>query len=194
MYNLKEQERIFVFTGPDGSGRKTVAKLIGATFHMKGVVSHTTRTKRKYETIGVDYHYLNEEDFQKAADNDEFIEKVEINGNLYGIKEKEIADKFNKQGCIYVVLNKEGADILKKLYGDKVTRIFIYADEDTVKKRQYGRGDSDVDIESHLDHYTEDMKYKDECEHAVENYELSHTAFEVSEIINNYLEEKSNFE
>ncbi|MDE5415557.1 guanylate kinase [Alkalihalobacterium chitinilyticum] len=188
MYNLKESERIFVFTGPDGSGRKTVAKLVGATFHMNGVVSHTTRTKRRYETEGVDYHYLSEEDFLEAHRNGEFLEKVEINGYLYGIKEKEIEEKFKKKGCIWVVLNTEGADILKEMYGDKVIRIFVYADEETVRRRQYGRGDSDDVIQNHLEHYNEDMAYKEKCEYVVENYELSHTTFEIANLVEKYLE------
>ncbi|WP_209124663.1 guanylate kinase [Alkalihalobacillus sp. BA299] len=188
MYNLKESEKIFVFTGPDGSGRKTVAKLVGATFHMNGVVSHTTRTKRRYETEGVDYHYLSEADFLEAHRKGEFLEKVEINGYLYGIKEKEIEEKFKKKGCIWVVLNTEGAEILKEMYGDKVIRFFVYADEETVKRRQYGRGDSDEVIQNHLDHYNEDMAYKDKCEYAIENYELSHTTFEIANIVEKYLE------
>ncbi|UOE92273.1 guanylate kinase [Alkalihalobacillus sp. LMS39] len=187
MYNLKEKEMIFVFTGPDGSGRKTVARLAGDTLNMEGVISSTTRAKRPYENEDIDYHYLSKEDFEKAAANDEFIEKVEINGHLYGIKEKEVEEKFKKNGCIYLVLNKEGANILKELYGDKVIRLFLYADRVTVQKRQQERGDSLEVIDAHMSHYDEEMEYKNECEHAFENYELAHTVFEVTNKIEKYL-------
>ncbi|MBU8907321.1 guanylate kinase [Desertibacillus haloalkaliphilus] len=189
MYNLKEKERIFVFTGPDGSGRKTVAKLVGDTLNMKGIVSSTTRKKRHYEREDVDYHYLSREAFAKAQENGEFIEKVEINGHLYGIKEAEVAESFQKHGCIYLVLNKEGADILKDLYGDKVIRMFLYADRNTVIERQKERGDSEEVIREHMSHYDEEMEYKQACEHAFENYELAHTTFEVTNAVEAYLKE-----
>ncbi|WP_096200865.1 guanylate kinase [Bacillus sp. FJAT-45350] len=190
MYNLNEKEMIFVFTGPDGSGRKTIAKLVGSTLNMEGVVSSTTRKKRPYETEDVDYHYLSREDFKQAYDNNEFIEKVEINGQLYGIKEADVKESFSKHGCIYIVLNNHGADILKELYGDKVIRIFLYADRDTVIKRQEERGDTPEVIEEHMSHYDEELNYKEKCEHAFENYELSHTVFEVTNAIESHLTAK----
>ncbi|MBU9720885.1 MULTISPECIES: guanylate kinase [Bacillaceae] len=187
MYNLKEKELIFVFTGPDGSGRKTVSKLVGkSTLHMKGVISYTTRKQRPYEKEGEDYHYVSREEFQEAKARGEFLEDVEIHGNLYGIKEQDVKDTFEESGCIYLVLNPEGAEILKRLYGDKVIRFFVYADRDTVIARQEERGDASEVIDMHLAHYDEDMAYRDECEHVFENYKLDHIAFEVTNTIEHY--------
>ncbi|SES25982.1 guanylate kinase [Salipaludibacillus aurantiacus] len=191
MYNLKEKELIFVFTGPDGSGRKTVSKLVGEnTLQMKGVISYTTRNRRPYETGGEDYHYISPGEFQASINNGEFLESVEVDGHFYGIKEKDIRETFEKKGCIYLVVNPEGADILKKLYGDKVIRFFVYADRNTVINRQKERGDTPAIIERHLAHYDEDMAYRVHCEHVFENYKLDHTAFEVTQTIENYFEKK----
>lgn len=191
MYNLKEKELIFVFTGPDGSGRKTVSKLVAeSTLQMTGVISYTTRERRHYEKEGEDYHYLSREAFESAKANGEFLECVEINGNLYGIKEKDVKDTFEESGCIYLVLNTEGAEILKKLYGDKVVRFFIYADRNTVKERQVERGDDPEVIQKHLAHYDEDMAYREKCEHVFENYRLDHVAFEVTNTIEDYFKKK----
>ncbi|MFA9558349.1 guanylate kinase [Evansella sp. AB-rgal1] len=187
MYNLKEKELIFVFTGPDGSGRKTVSKLVGkSTLQMKGVISYTTREKRPYETEGEDYHYISRDEFESAKNRGEFLESVEVNGNLYGIKELDIKETFEEAGCIYLVLNPEGSEIVKKLFGEKVIRFFVYADRDTVIARQKERGDDEEIIERHVAHYDEDMAYREECEHAFENYKLDHTAFEVTNIIEDY--------
>ena len=136
MYELKEKERIFVFTGPDGSGRKTVADMVGNTLGLRKVVSYTTRPRRSSEVDGQDYHFITVEEFKRAEANNEFIEVDEVNGHYYGIKGHDIEKMFKHNDFIYVVLNAQGARILKKLFGEKVIRIFIYVDRDVIIERQ----------------------------------------------------------
>lgn len=188
MYDLKDQEMIFVFTGPDGSGRKTIANLVAqSTLQMKGVISYTTRPKRSYEVEGRDYYFITDDEFRAAKEEGEFLESVRINGYQYGIKEMEVKKRFQEKGCIYLVLNTEGAQIMKDLYGNKVVRLFIYADRQTLRERQVERGDASSVIAKHLAHYDEDMAYKAKCEHAFENSKLDHTAYEVTQAVESYL-------
>lgn len=187
MYKLKEQEMIFVFTGPDGSGRKTVADMVGATLGINKVLSYTTRPSRSTEVEGQDYFFISEEQFEVAKTNDEFIEEVEVNGYRYGIKSKDIEDVFEKNDFIYLILNAYGARVLKKLYGEKVTRIFIYVDRDIIIERQKALDVDQKILDQHFIHYDEDMAYKDECKHAVENTDLPHTVFKVSEVLDGYM-------
>lgn len=188
MYELKEKEMIFVFTGPDGSGRKTVANMVGNTLGLRRVVSYTTRAKRPSEVDGQDYHFVSREEFKKAEDNHEFVEVDEIDGNCYGIKGYDIERMFKRNDFIYVVLNAKGASTLKKLFGEKVTRLFIYVDRDVIIERQKLIGASDDVLDSHFQHYDEDMSYKDDCKHAFENTDLAHTVFAVSEVLEEYMD------
>jgi guanylate kinase len=187
MYQLQEQEMIFVFTGPDGSGRKTVADMVGTTLGLSKVLSYTTRNSRATELDGQDYHFITREQFMEAQQSGEFIESVEIDGNFYGIKSKDIEDMFRTNGFIYLILNAYGANVLKKLYGDKVTRIFIYVDRATIIERQISLGASEDIIRAHTRHYEEDMAYQRECKHSVENLDLAHTVFAVSNILDLYM-------
>lgn len=187
MYQLTEEEMIFVFTGPDGSGRKTVADMVGATLGLDKVLSYTTRASRPIEEPGQDYHFITEEEFAEAERNNEFVESVEIEGVKYGIKSKDIEELFDGNDFIYLILNAEGARTLKQLYGDKVTRIFIYVDRDVIIERQRIAGADEALIEQHFDYYDKDMAYKDECKHAVENTDLAHTVFKVTELLEQYM-------
>lgn len=188
MYELKDREQIFVFTGPDGSGRKTVADMVGGTFGMKKVISYTTRKPRPIEEDGQDYHFITREQFQQALDNGEFLEHVSINHNEYGIKNDEVAHMFEKFSCIYLILNTAGAEILKNIYGDKVVRIFIYADRQTVENRQRTKGLPEDVIAVNLSNYDRDMAYMSECEHALENLDLAHAVFSLSNLLEGYLQ------
>ncbi|MBM4762845.1 guanylate kinase [Bacillus sp. B15-48] len=188
MYKIKEKEKLFIYTGPDGSGRKTIAKMVATAFDMETVISYTTRPARHYEINGEDYHFINEETFKKMQEKDEFLESVEIDGFYYGIREQDIVQAFENHDLVYLTLNPEGTEKLKNMYGDKVMRFFIYADRDTVIKRQKEREDNEDDIKRHLSHYDQIMDYKNQCEHAFENYDLPQVSFRISEVIEAFLD------
>lgn len=188
MYQMKGKEKIFVYTGPDGSGRKTIAKMAASAFDMETVLSYTTRSPRHYEKDGEDYHFVDEETFKNMQAQQVFLESVEIDGIHYGIREQDIVEAFQNHALVYLTLNPEGADKLKSLYGESVIRIFVYADRDTVIQRQRDRQDSEEVIQRHLSHYDETMNYKDKCEHAFENFDSPQVAYQVSELIETYLD------
>jgi guanylate kinase len=178
---------VFVFTGPHGAGRKTVAEMSGSTLGMKQVISYTTRPQRPTEVDGQDYHFITAEEFAQAEAQGEFLEVSTINEYRYGIKSKDIERMFQASGSIYLILNRFGAETLKKLYGDHVIRIFIYADKDTLENRLRESGDSEDIIANYLSHYDEEMAYRDECEHIFENVDLAHTVFDLTKALDNYM-------
>jgi guanylate kinase len=189
MYELKEQDYIFIFTGPNGAGRKTVAQMSGDTLGMKQVISYTTRTPRSAEVNGQDYHFVTRDAFAEGQKNNEFIEVIEIDGNLYGVKGQDILATLKKHGAVYLILNRFGAEAVKKLYGTKAVRVFIYADKSTILKREEDRGDSPELIERYMSHYDGEMAYKDHCEHIFENLDLAHTVFDLTKTLDeNYLQ------
>jgi guanylate kinase len=188
MYQFKEKEKLFIYTGPDGSGRKTIAKMVATAFDMETVLSYTTRAPRHYEENGEDYHFVDEETFKTMENNQEFLESVEIDGIHYGIREQDIVKAFENHNLVYLTLNPEGTEKLKQMYGDKVMRFFIFADRDTVISRQKARQDSEADIDRHMRHYDETMEYKNNCEHVFENYDSPQVSFQVSEVIEAYLD------
>ncbi|MBM6617811.1 guanylate kinase [Bacillus suaedaesalsae] len=188
MYQLSEKEMIFIYTGPDGSGRKTLANMVSTTFDMETVPSFTTRSPRPYETNGKDYHFIKEETFLQMKEQDEFIESVNIHGYYYGIREIDIRRIFEKHKVIYLTLNIEGAQLLKDLYKDQVVRLFISANRDTVIQRQKERGDDEEAINYHMAYYDKTMSYKKQCEHVFENYDLPQVSFQISEVIESYLD------
>jgi guanylate kinase len=188
MYKIKDKEKLFIYTGPDGSGRKTIAKMVATAFDMETVLSYTTRPPRHYEQDGVDYHFVSEEEFNTLKDNAEFLESVDIDGIHYGIREEDIVKAFENHNLVYLTLNPEGTEKLKDMYGDKVMRFFVFADRDTVIARHQARKDTEEDIQRHLAHYDETMAYKTECEHVFENYDSPQVSFQVSEVIEAFLD------
>jgi guanylate kinase len=188
MYELKDKEIIFLFTGPNGAGRKTVADMAGLTLNIKQVLSYTTRPRRPTEVEGEDYFFISRESFEKAQQQEQFIEVIEFDGNHYGIKSSDIEEQLQANGCIYLVLNSEGTDILKDLYGDKVVRIFINADKEQLNSRQQERGDSPEIMARYMTNYEKESAYRSQCEHVYDNTDLSHTMYDITKTLEKYLD------
>ncbi|GAA3410027.1 guanylate kinase [Paenibacillus hodogayensis] len=179
--------RLFVFTGPDGSGRKTIADMTGSTLELKKALSYTTREPRPGEREGQDYHFIDQESFLQAKANGEFVEAVFTEGHHYGIKQSDIEKLWSEHRFVYVILNPEGARMLKQAYGDRVIRLFLYADRESLWRRQVDRGDGVEAVESRMSLYSAAMSHLPECEHSFENVDLSHTVFSITNVIERYL-------
>jgi guanylate kinase len=188
MYELKDKEIIFVFTGPNGAGRKTVADMAGLTLNIKQVLSYTTRPRRPTEVEGEDYFFVSRESFKEAQQQGQFIEVIEFDNNQYGIKSSDIEAQLQASGCIYLVLNSEGTHILKNLYGDKVVRIFINADKEQLISRQQERGDSPEIMARYMTNYEKETAYRSQCEHVYDNTDLSHTMYDITKTLEKYLD------
>jgi guanylate kinase len=184
---INGKKLIFVFTGPDGSGRKTVAQKVGALCGLQRVLSYTTRPSRLYEKDGLDYHFITTEQYIQADLNKEFIETLEIEGVFYGIKSREIDTMFQKHQYLYLILNRQGSDLMKEIFNDKVIRIMIYADRNKVMSRLLERGDTTEVIYKNLERFETEMNYLKECDHDVENYDLEETVEEVTAILKKYI-------
>ncbi|MBN6189307.1 guanylate kinase [Aneurinibacillus sp. BA2021] len=187
MYEWQAYEKIFVFTGPYGAGRKTVADMVGETLGMQRVIPYTTRARRSVEVDGQDYHFVSEEQFAVLRANNEFIETLELDNIRYGIRGDDIEQYLQSKSFIYLILNHYGAEIVKRHYGDKVIRICIHTDPESIIKKQRARGYADEVIDRHLRYYSEEIAYKEKCEHAFATNDLAHTVFAVSETIEPYL-------
>jgi len=182
------KRNIFVFTGPDGSGRKTIADMAGTTLGIQKVLACTTREKRPAEQEGYDYRYLTREQFEHAKQNGEFVESVRIDNHDYGIKHEDIDRLWRAHSFIYVILNPQGAQQLREAFGPAVVRLFVYAGRETVLNRLRERGDGERLIESAMSQYDAAMAYLPRCEHAFENVDLAHTVFAITNTLESYMD------
>ncbi len=188
MYERKGQDRIFVFTGPDGSGRKSVAEAVGHTFGINKVLSYVTRKPRPGEVDGQDYHFISKEAYREMEWRDEFLESVEIDGQLYGIRRADVEEQLQDHGCVYLILNREGAERIKEIYGDSVIRLFLYADRRTLEDRHKEMGLDPEVVASRMRRYDEEMSYRFSCEHTYGNYDLADTVSRITETVESYLQ------
>ena len=74
-----------VICGPSGVGKGTLVNFLLRSFpqHFQLIIGHTTRTPRAYEKHGSHYFFVDEQEFKKAIEANEFVEFTQIHGRHY---------------------------------------------------------------------------------------------------------------
>ena len=80
-----------VLSSPSGAGKTTLTKKIQQKFqNFKISVSHTTRKARPNEVDGIDYFFVEKDEFQKKIENKDFYEYAKIFNNYYGTSKESV--------------------------------------------------------------------------------------------------------
>ncbi|MEX2416436.1 MAG: guanylate kinase [Paenibacillaceae bacterium] len=177
---------IFVFTGTSGSGRKSIAHRVGHELGWTHVISCTTRPAREKEIGRSDYHHLTRVEFNVVESNGEFVQLVDIDQERYGVRKSDLEAALSLGGNVYLILNRFGASAIKQLYGDQVVRLFLYVDKQTVRERLEAKGTPFHVVEQYLDHYTDEVMYRRNCEHVFENIDMNKTLDLIRVVVKQY--------
>ena len=108
--------KLFVISGSSGVGKGTVIKeFLNKHPEFRLSISCTTRGKREGEVHGVNYFFLNPNEFKECISNDEFLEWAEFSGNHYGTKKAFVQDCLNNGENLILEIDTKGALNVKKI-------------------------------------------------------------------------------
>lgn len=175
--------------GPTASGKSTIAELVSAldpNLYMS--ISTTTRAPRLGEQEGVDYYFVNRDEFKERVEAGKFIEWAEYSGNLYGteIRNIDYADSSSKD--MLLDLEVQGVKQLKEIYPKRLVCIFIFpVSFEVLEARLKNRGsESEAQITKRLSIAKEEVKILEDSgfsNYKVVNKDLKDAVEEVREII-----------
>ena len=76
---------LFVLSSPSGAGKSTIARmLMQSDPHISLSVSATTRKPRPNEKDGVDYHFVDDAEFDRMVAENLFLEWAHVFDHRYG--------------------------------------------------------------------------------------------------------------
>jgi len=184
-----------VLSAPSGAGKTTIAKqLVERNADFKISISATTRMRRPMEIDGVDYYFLEFDDFAKKIERNEFIEHEQVHGDYYGtirsIVENLIADGFS----VIFDIDVKGALSIKKVYPQALL-IFIKAPSlselrSRLKRR---RSENRQAIEKRLRRIDYEYSQAEKFDFTVINKNLKKTVDQIENIIRNHKTENYEF-
>ncbi len=116
---------IFVISSPTGVGKTTICNIENSKDNgTKRVITHTTRKPRANEKDGVDYYFVDKDEFKKDLKNGEFVEYAIVHGNYYGTSKKALIDVLNSGYDALLAIDVQGAKNVMQQF-DNVVSIFI---------------------------------------------------------------------
>jgi len=176
--------KVYVVSGPSGSGKGTVLAQIKKRPDVFYSVSATTRGMRPGEIDGVDYHFISREQFLEMIDRGEFLEHAEYVHNFYGTPIQPIRDNLAAGRDVIVEIEVQGFLQIKEKLPEAETVFIMPPSVEELERRLRGRGtETEEKIQGRLKTALEEMKYADRYDHIVVNDELDKAVSELLEIM-----------
>lgn len=167
--------QILIVSGPSGSGKSTLlGRLLKEENDLYFSISSTTRAPRRGETEGVNYYFINKDEFKKGIDADEFLEWAFVHGNYYGTSLKPVLKALEEGKIAIFDIDVQGFNIAKSKFAENITSVFITtASKNELKSRLQNRGtDSAQTIEKRLINAVGEMEHILEYDYFLINDDL----------------------
>lgn len=179
---------LFIISAPSGAGKTTLCRRVLKHFpDMLYSVSHTSRKPRKSEQDGIDYHFIDRNEFKNRIDDESWAEWAMVHGHFYGTA-ADFLDAGLKSGKdILLDLDVQGTRQLLERYAECVSIFVRPPSLEALRQRLKKRGtDSAETIALRLSNAKKEMAQQDIYQHVIVNDELSAAATELISIIEKY--------
>ncbi|MFH1479543.1 MAG: guanylate kinase [Candidatus Omnitrophota bacterium] len=162
---------LFVISAPSGSGKTTLcSKLVDSLGEAGRSISMTTRPPRAGEKDGIDYIFIDREEFLKRKNKNEFLEWANVFDEYYGTPKKYVTHLLSKGHDVILSIDVQGAMKIQKL---KMKAVFIFIlppSMGMLEERLFGRStDSKKDIKKRLKAAKTELKYLPRYDYVVVN-------------------------
>lgn len=142
---------LIVISGPAGSGKGTIVKMLLKDENYTVSISTTSRQPRADDIPGVTYNFVDSENFMAMIARGELAEFAEYVGNFYGTPVKSIKNLLSSGKNVILEIETQGALQIKSRFPEAVLIWLSPPDYETLDSRLRGRGtNTEEDIEARL--------------------------------------------
>lgn len=116
---------LYVISAPSGAGKTTLVKaLVESVANITVSISHTTRPRRPAEIDNVNYHFVDEAEFQRMIEHGDFLEYATVFNAFYGTSRKWVEQTLLRGLDVILEIDWQGCQQIQILFPDCIS-IFI---------------------------------------------------------------------
>jgi guanylate kinase len=178
---------MIVLSSPSGAGKTTLVKMLSKIDNYEISISHTTRQPRLNEKNNKDYYFVNEDEFKRLINNQEFLEYAKVFNNFYGTTRTPVIDRLNKGKNVLFDIDWQGADQIKnkKLDYKLITFFILPPSKEVLFERLSNRDMKDKLIaEERMKQFGRDVLHWINYDYVVINDDLENCYSKITNLIN----------
>ena len=175
-----------ILSSPSGAGKTTLVNMLSKLDNFDVSISHTTRRPRPSEESDKDYYFVNEDEFKRLINNQEFLEYAKVFNNYYGTTRTPVIDKLNKGKNVLFDIDWQGADQIKnkKLDYKLITFFILPPSKEILFERLSNRHVKDKLIaEERTKQFSRDVLHWINYDYVVINDDLNNCYSKISNLI-----------
>jgi guanylate kinase len=177
--------KVFVITGPSGVGKGTLIRELRSRLPELALsTSATTRDPRPGEEDGVDYFFLDRDEFSRRADDGEFVEHAVYSGNRYGTLRAELDRHLAHGESVVLEIEVQGARQVRAAMPEAVLLFIAPPEPAELRRRLEGRGADSADaIADRLRTAELELDAQEEFQHVIVNDDVARASGELEDIV-----------
>jgi len=177
--------KLFVIAAPSGAGKTSlVHALLARVPALRFSTSYTTRPQRPAEEDGRDYFFVDQREFERMVDADEFLEHAQVFDNCYGTSAAHVSSLIADGHSVLLEIDWQGAQQIRARAPESVSIFILPPSVPELERRLRGRKtDSDEVIARRLRDALGDMSHWDEFDYVVVNDDFSAALDDLAAIV-----------
>ena len=177
--------KLFIISGPSGAGKSTILKHVLQNMpEVYFSISATTRAQRPGEVHGKHYHFISQDEFDRLAEEDGFLEYARYVGNSYGTPADPIREKLRAGIHVLLDIEVQGAGQVKEKMPEAIAIFLTPPSLEVLETRLRDRGtDTEEKIKRRLETAKKELEQAERYDYIVVNDTIEQAVNEVETII-----------
>ena len=175
-----------MITAPSGAGKTSLVKtLVNQNNNLCVSISHTTRPPRNSELDGVNYHFINNNEFMEMLSQGQFLESANVYGHYYGTSRTWVDEQLKSGNNVILEIDWQGARQVRDLLPNVCSIYILPPSLEALTNRLKDRGQDDDDtIENRMNEAQSVIAHVTEADFVVVNDEFELAIKNINAIIN----------
>lgn len=167
--------KIVIISSPSGGGKTTICRqLLQANSAWAFSVSCTTRAMRPNETNGVEYWFIDPQEFMHRRRDGFFAESARVHLHYYGTPRRPLEETVRKGGVILLDVDVKGAARLKRRYPEALSLFILPPSKAELKRRLKRRGtETKAQLALRLQNAISEMEQNNRFDYVIINRDIN---------------------